>query len=236
VGGIDNYTVVQSVMGFQTTTYLEKERVDGLPVCVPRSSAGSEAGEGVPASPYRLYTQIAERATLEGTAEVDGETTHVLVVTDFEGVDLDHMAPGDDAEGWTTRRMELAVDEDEYVPRRITLEGTVDEDGEGRPASFTVHLRDYRTVEGMMHPFRMQITSEGFAPGMSAEERSEMRRSLEQMRTQMQEMSAQQRAMMEKVMGGKLEKMEKMLASGALDLTVEVKEVRVNTGPPSDGS
>lgn len=232
---IDNYTVVQTVMGFETTTYFEKETVDGEPVFVPRMNLGSEAGEQVPANPYRLYSTLAERARLEGTETVDGEECHVIVVTDFSGTEM--ASPGAASSGeWTPERMQMFVDTDEHLSRKMVFEGTVTENGDRRPVSFTVHLRDYREVEGLVHPFRMEMTTQGLSPQISEEERAQMRQSMEQMREQMAQMSPEQREMMERMMGGKMEKMEKMLTSGAMDVTVEVQEIRVNEGPPSEGS
>lgn len=230
--GIENYTLVQSVMGFETTTYFERRTVDGKSVLVPAATHGSEAGERVPQNPYRLYAQLGERATLEGRTEVDGETCHVIEVTDFSGTDLSSMGPGAGGD-WTPERMQLLVDTDEHLLRRMTLEGTT---SGGDAASFTVNMEDYRTVEGFSHPFRMQVSAEGFGGQMSEQERRQLRQNLEKMREKMEQMPAQQRKMMERMMGGKMEKMEKMLLSGTMDFTVEVKELRVNEGPPGEGA
>jgi len=39
---------------------------------------------------------------------------------------------------------------------------------------------------------------------------------------------------MERMMGGQLEHVQEMLSSGAMDIAVQVKDVRVNAGPPGD--
>jgi hypothetical protein len=48
----------------------------------------------------------------------------------------------------------------------------------------------------------------------------------------MEQMSDQQRAMMEQMMKPQLEQMERMLQAGQMEFSMEVKELRVNTGPP----
>lgn len=230
--GIDDYTVVQSVMGFETTTYFERRTVDGESVLVPAVRRGSEAGRRIPENPYRLYARLAERAELVGTETVDGEECHVIEVTELEGTGLAGLGPAGSGNGWSAERLRMWIDTGDHVPRRMTVEGTMGAEGGGRPASFAVSFLDYRTVEGMLHPFRMRMETEGMAPGMSAEERARMKESMAEMRKQMESMSARQRKMMEQMMGGQLEKMEEMLTTGAMDFTVRVQEIRVNEGPP----
>jgi hypothetical protein len=233
--GIENYTVVQSVMGFETTTYFERQTVDGRSLLMPASRSGSDAGHRVPENPYRMYAVLADRAQLTGTEAVDGEETHVIEVTDLEGTPLQEMA-GEEPAGFELESVRLWIDTDQHVTRKMVFEGTSSAaGGETGQARFTVFLEDYREQEGLLYPFRARVETAGLGGGMSEEERSQMRESMEKMRQQMENMSAQQRKMMERVMGGQLEKMEEMVTSGALDFTVEVKELRVNEGPPGGG-
>ncbi len=48
----------------------------------------------------------------------------------------------------------------------------------------------------------------------------------------MAEMPESQRQMMESMMKGQLEQLEKMVESGKMEITTQVKELKVNTGPP----
>lgn len=233
--GVENYTVVQEVMGFESSTYFEKQEIEGHTVFVPQEQMGSEAAQQAPDSPYSSMFELAERSTHEGTETVDGERCHVVSVTDFEGVDLWSPPEGAGDGEFTPRKAVFHVDTDDYLIRKMKVDGTTTVQGESRDVSFTAHMRDYREVEGVVHPFLMEISVEGFQAGMSPEEREQMRKSMEQMRAQMDQMSDQQRQMMEKMMGGKLEKMEKMLAQGSMGATVRVKEIRVNEGPPEQG-
>jgi hypothetical protein len=89
-------------------------------------------------------------------------------------------------------------------------------------------LSDYRDVEGILHPHLLNITATGLAAGMSEEEAEEARKSLADMEEQLEGMDASQRAMVERMMGGQLEKLRKMLESGQFEITVITKEVRVN--------
>lgn len=236
---VDDYRVTQTVMGSETTTYYEKETVDGQPTFVLKDLQAqglidpedSDMRDQL-ASPFRLYAELGERASLAGTETVDGESCYVLEVSDLSEEDLETFG-GSASDQWTPKSLTVYMDEDDYLVRRFVLEGDVTQGGESQTATFTADLRDYRTVDGLTHPFLMEVSTEGFTMGMSPEERAQMKENLQQMQEKMANMPPQQRKMMEKVMGGQMQKMMKMMASGALGFTVEVKELEVNAGPPT---
>lgn len=210
--GIKNYTVVQEVMAFESTTYFERTEVDGHAVFVPRSETGSQAARRAPGNPYSDFLELAESAERMGTEDVDGETCHVIAVTDFEGVDFWRPSGGDAAGNLRPERITFFVDTDDYLVRRIRMNGAQTVQGETNQVTLTADLEDYREVEGMTHPFVTEVSVEGLQGSMSEEQQAEMRQSLEEMRAQMEEMSEQQRRMMERMMGGQLGQMERMLA------------------------
>lgn len=233
--GVDNYTVVQEVMGFESVTYFERTEVDGRPVFVPRSESGDEAAQSTPQNPYSEFYALAERAEREGTEVVNGEEAHVLTVTNFEGVELWSPGGGGQVGEFTPERATFYIDAEDYLIRRMRMVGTTSMQGQEREVSFTADFQDYREVDGFVHPFVLDVTVEGLGGEMSPEEREELERSLEEMRAQLEEMPAQQREMVERMMSGQLEQMESMLAQGNMELSVQVTEVRVNEGPPQDG-
>lgn len=230
MSGVDNYTVVQEVMGTEVTNYFEKRMKDGRPVFVETDSWGAgeeqEIGEF-----YNMFMTVADRAETEGTETVDGERCHVIVVDDFSGVDL---YPGSDAESedFQPRLARFYLDEDEYVIRQMYVEGEMERDGAMHPVEMEILFQDYREVEGMLHPFQTQMTMSGMNDAMSPEEREEARRSLEQMKQEMAEMSESQRKMVESMMGDRLKQLEEMVNSGTIEITMQVKELKVNAGPP----
>lgn len=236
---VDNYRVTQTVMGSETTAYYEKETVDGQATFVLKDL---EAGGLIDpddsdmrdqlASPYRLYTELGERASLAGTETVDGESCYVLEVSDLSAEDLETFG-GSASDQWTPKSLTVYMDEDDYLVRRFVIEGDITQGGKSQAAKFIADLRDYRTVDGFTHPFLMEVSTEGFDMGMSPEQQAQMKESLQKMQEKMADMPPQQRKMMEKVMGGKMQKMMEMMASGAFGFTVEVKELEVNAGPPT---
>lgn len=233
--GIQDYTVVQEVMGFRSTTYFEREERNGEVVFVPRVEMGGGVSERLPDSPYGSFYELASRASHEGTEDVDGRRTHVVTATDLEGTSFQEELADDNGE-LRVERITLWLDEDQHLLRRMRMEGTAAlQGGDPGPVTVTADLRDYREVDGMLHPFRTEISLEGFGEQISDEQREEIRQSLEEAREQMRDMPESQRQMMERMMGDQLEEMERMLLSGSMDVTMTVEELRVNEGPPDDG-
>jgi len=223
--GIENYTIVQETMGFETSITFVRTEVEGRTVFVPKGQEGaSSAGMS---TFYRMYPKIAERAELEGKASVDGEQCHVVVV-DLSGLDLDQeMAMGDRGD-FIPKKGKLYVDTDDHLIRKMEMEGEITADGKTRPMTAVTVLSDYREVEGMLHPFQVHITATGLSAGMSEEDAEEARKGLEEMERNLEGMDASQRAMVERMMGGQMEKLRKMLETGQFEITTITKEVRVN--------
>jgi uncharacterized protein YhaN len=73
---------------------------------------------------------------------------------------------------------------------------------------------------------------EGITGAVSEEERAEIEQQMEQLQQQLESMPESQREMAEGMMGPQLEQMREMLSSGAMEMTLEVTELRVNEGPP----
>lgn len=226
--GIERYTVVQDAMGFETTVTFERAEVDGRTVFLPAGQAGEGPDAGGLAALQRLYPEMAEKATVAGETDIEGETCWILVVDDPVGMDLDLPMGEAGGEGeFVPESLSLAIDQGEYVVRRMEVEGEVRSEGEARPTKVRVELSDYRDVEGMLHPFRTRILVEGAVPGMSDEELAEARAGLEEMERQLEEMDESQRAMVERMMGPRMERLREMLAEGTMELEVVTKEVRV---------
>jgi hypothetical protein len=223
--GIENYTIVQETMGFETELTFLRTEVEGRTVFVPK---GQEEASGGISNFYRMYPKIAERAELEGTEPVEGERCFIIAINDFSGLDLNQeMAMGGQG-SFVPETGLLYVDTDDHLIRKMEIEGEITRDGQTSPMTAVTVLSDYRDVEGMLHPYLMQITATGLAAGMSAEEAEEARQSLAEMEEKLDEMDASQRAMVERMMGGQMENLRKMLESGQFGITVVTKEVRVN--------
>lgn len=228
--GIDDYTVVQEIMGMETTTHYERVTREGRSVFVPRE--GAALGEDAPEDPFTLLKLMGERAEYAGTEDVDGLESHVLVLTDFEDDVFDAFWPPEEEGEWTPEEARFYLDTEELAFRKIVLEGSVTRNDVTRSGTMTMWMRDYRDVEGLYYPFRTDFALEGLAPEISPEEERDIRMALEELEEELAGMPEAQREQLEQMMGGQLERMEEMLAGGTMEVTIRVKEIRVNEGPP----
>lgn len=246
MAGIDNYTVVQSAEGMGgmasmmgdegTTLYYEKTMVDGHPVFQVHHPAMDsimqmQQQSGAMRSPAETMRLMKDHASLEGSDTVDGHDCWVIRVDDPAA-----LAPMEDSESSSAMKLEsmtMCLDKEEYVPRRMTMEGEMSVNGQTNTVDMESHMTDYREVDGLLHPFRTEVSMSGMTGSMSPEERENTRKQLEEAKAKMAEMPEAQRAMMEKMMGGRLEQMEQMLAEGSMSFAFVVKDLKVNAGPPA---
>lgn len=233
--GVDNYTLVQDMMGFETTMYFEKEMVEGRPVFHARIAGArgmADAGGGGEDAFGELYasaTYISEHARYEGREEVDSHATHVLAIDDLSGLDFDG-AGGSQAEDFTPRTGKLFIDAELWIPRRMEFAGDLKTDDGTHEVTSVMSMEEYRVVEGFLHPFRTVIRIEGLGGAIDPEARAQ----LEELRRQLEEVPEAQRAMVERMMGGQMERLEAMMGGddGGMTVDVTVKELRINEGPP----
>lgn len=230
--GVKSYAVTQNAMGYRTTTYFEKVEIEGHPVfrIVPGPGESAAADSSL-RNPYALFPRILDRAVLRGRATVAGTEAWVVAVEDFEGLDV--QAPGvSRREGrFEPRTGEFFIGTDGHLLRKIQLEGVLHRGGRSAPVALTAGLGDYRSVEGMHHPFRVDVRLEGLADLFSPAEQ----RRLEGLQRRMQQMSEQDREAMRKMLGPQLRQMQQILETGALEFTATVERLEVNPERPPGG-
>lgn len=226
--GIENYVVTQDIMGYEVEGYYERREIDGRPVFVLTRSYGVHGREEDDlASLYHEFAKVANRADLRGQEPVDGHDCYVLVVDDFSGVQLEP-----DQEDFIPRKGTFYLDVDQYVLRRLVIEGALKVEDQMRPVTVDAVFGDYRDIGGMLHPFNTRVVLGGLTAQLSEEELAEARRSLEDLRQRVESMPESQREIMTSSLGPQMEKLEELVDSGSLELMVVVKELRINAGPP----
>lgn len=190
---------------------------------------GKPKKEKMDYSPYQIVKNLkTAQVKYAGTEKIDGHETHILDIKD-----LNEMMG---AEGMQKVSGRFWVDAKDWVIRKMEMDMEIeDEKGEKRPVKATIRMEDFRKVNGMLISYRTVMTMP--VPGvleLSPEEEQEMRKGLEEAQKALAEMSPEERAMMEKIMGPQIEMMQKMLASGVIEIVTEVKDVKVNTGLSDD--
>jgi hypothetical protein len=232
--GIDDYTLIQEVMGLETVSYFEREMVDGRPVFrLRRSSAGGmdvpDSGQGGLDEIYSIGAELGERATYRGVERIDDYDLHVLDVSDFSGLGFGRNVTPDSE--FAPRGGTIFLDVDTYAPRRLEFEGEMTNAQGVHTVSSTIEMGDYREVEGLLVPFRTVVQIEGLGAAIDPETRAQF----ERMQRELESMPPEQRAMVESMMAEQLEQFRAMMSGEDAPMTVRilVREVRVNAGPPA---
>ena len=232
--GVDDYTLVQEVMGFETVSYFEKEMVDGRPVF--RLRGGTAAGVDMQEQSqsgldeiFAIGDELSRRARYEGVQRVDDYDLHVLRIDDFSGLDFARNVTPDSE--FNPRSGVLYLDVDTHAPRRLEFDGEMRNAQGAHTVTTTVQMGDYREIEGMLIAFNTSVRIEGLAAAIDPETRAQF----EQMQRELEALPPEQRAMVESMMSGQLEQFRAMMDGEDAPMTVQilVSEVRVNQGPPS---
>ena len=233
--GIDDYTLVQSFMGFETVSYFVKEMEDGRPVFRMResSSAGmdmdvEEAGPGTLDEIYAIGEDFKQNAEYLGRETVDGSEVHVLEIDDLEETSFGQSIAQDSEFRPVSGR--LYLDAERYVPRRMVFQGELTNPEGTHSVTSTMDLMDYRDHQGMLMAHRTVMTIEGLGAAIDEEARAQF----EQMEEELANMPPEQRRMVESMMSEQLEQFRAMMQGDdePMVVEVEVREVRVNAGPP----
>lgn len=120
----------------------------------------------------------------QGVEPVDGRPTHVLRMTEFSGTLLDSLtAVTPLLESLTPEEIRLYLDTTTYVPRRVTTVGTAVQGGRERELRYEILYRDYRKVDGLLHPYVMEGS---VTVDFTDEERRQTERQLETLRSRLE--------------------------------------------------
>jgi hypothetical protein len=238
---VDNVTIVQDMMGVESTMYMEKRDIGGTPVLVPVSVSMGGMTNPIPqdmaqaawSNPFQ--EEWVERTRLVGTEQLEGHTVRVFVIDDFSGLELPGLPGGtEEAQDFRPKSLQYSLDEDGLFARKIQMEGeALQEDGSRSPVQITMFMEDYREVDGYLHPFVTRTISEGVLEAAGVDQ-EELQAQLDEMKAQLANLPEAQRAMVEGMMNAQIKRMEGELGAegGGMEMTITVKELKVNAGPP----
>ena len=168
--------------------------------------------------------QFMETAKLMGTESIDGRTAYLL------HSDKIHQVQRDGGREYSMEAMSLWIDEKNYVPLRMKVDGTLTSGKETRPMVIESVQADYRSVPGsnMYESYKQVLKISGV---MDAAQEAQMRDAagkMAELEKQMASMPESQRAMMESMMGPQLEMMRNMSSGGGFQTEVVVSSITVN--------
>jgi hypothetical protein len=166
-----------------------------------------------------------DTAKLVGTEELDGRMAYHL-----RADDIDRVEPMDGGQEFVMQTMSLWLDMKEYVPLKTRMEGVIRKGKQERPAAIEQISADYRFVPDsrMYESYLQTMKLDGMMSDKQKAEMREAQKQLAEAEAQMAQMPADQRAMMERMMGGQLDAMRKMVAGGGFQLETTVIDIQVN--------
>ena len=239
LAGVENVTITQEVMGMELVVYMEKREGEGGPILVPVTTIMAGIPNAIPqdeasadwSNPFQK--EWADRSRVIGEEEVDGETCQILAIEDFTDLEVPGLPGGQTEAGELTPKMiRFSVDEDDLVMRKMDMDAEVtQEDGSIAPVKMAVLMSDYRETDGYLHPFKTHTVTEGMMDAMDMD-KEELKAQLEEMKSQMANMPEAMQGMM----ATQIERLEAMIGEGGgIEVTITVKSVKVNAGPPGGG-
>jgi hypothetical protein len=231
--GVDNYRLVQAMMGFESTSYFEKELVDGRPVFLLRDSdngglsfslGDEDAGVG---DLFLWGDQLIEHGRYAGREQLGSNSVHVLVVDDLSQLEIAQPTTPDEME-FEPKAARIYVDAALMVPRRMEYTGEASTDNGPAEVTVRVDMENYLPIEGLLIPYRTVVRIEGLGAAIDPEMRAE----LEEMQRQLDALPAEQREMMERMLGSQMEQLRQMMSGGedAMTMEITVLDVAINAG------
>lgn len=240
LAGIENLTIVQEVMGMETSVRMEKSDMNGTPVLVPTSVSVMGMTQPIPADQAQadwtnpFQESWVEKANVVGEETMDGHRVFHLSIDDFSDLDIPSMPGGDQGQGeMTPTSVQFWLDAENYVTRKVVMDMTITQgDGTSNDVHMEMFMEDYRDTGGYLHPFVTRAKTQGLMEGMDMDQ-EELRAQLDELKAQMENMPEAQRNMLGSMLEGQIKQLESMLGGdGGMEFTITVKEIRVNEGDP----
>lgn len=214
----------------------------GMQGLLNHAMTGTGGGDEDATLPIQVLEDLAGTARLQGTEIVDGAECFVLRTEGIQDPELARRMTG--GADFTLGSITMWIDAEEYVPRRAVSEGEIAVQGQPQAMTFELLSQDYRRVDGMYEPFRVVMRASGMMAAFAADDPKkaeqiskdtrESMAKMEQMEEMLARMPPEQRRMAEAQMGMARERLNQLSGgSGDVEMVTEVRELRVNAGPPS---
>ncbi len=210
---------------------------DSSSAIIERAEAG-DFGRSNAAAELAALDEMAESLQLVGTTRLDRyETFHLRA----EGLDR-VVSQSEDGARFTVHTLEVWIDAEHYVTRRMSLQGVVERDGESREITMERLLEDYREVGPLYESHRQIMRITGIMGALSDDERKQLEEAqkqmeeLEDMEEQLANLPASARGMVERQIAQARRQMEMLTGDGGFEMVTEVRRIEINTGPPPPGT
>lgn len=217
---VDTYIVETNLY----TSYNRKSEKAGTKAYESKTEMNEEGGASfaastTPSTAYSLrFDRLKKHATYSGTETVNGTTTHVLNVDDPSKVSTEIGEGG-------AEKITYYVDAEQHVPIRLLMKSKGDGGGKSpKTSTVTVNLKDYRNVDGLTLPYRMEFQ---FEMDLTEKEKKQMAMMIKKLESMPEKDSER----MKRMMGDQIDMMKQMLSGEPM--VIEVQDVKVNTEIPA---
>lgn len=178
----------------------------------------------------RGYDTMVENSRYEGIKTIDGKRAHAIFIEDITTIYSEMSTPGIPGEqsgqpqsGW------FYIDANDLVPLRMTFDIQMEEQYSG---TIDMNFRDYRSISGVPMAFELEMIVDGISDSVSAEDMAEARKNIQQLREQLDGASGMQKRIMERVVTPQLERLEKVLEDGNMNMKITILEAEANVAIP----
>lgn len=232
--GIETMMTISQSEGFlqsdvPDTIYYKKSTLDDGTNILEPVSTDAQSATAYYGNFTRGYDSMVENSTYEGIETIDGKRAHAIFIEDISALqesmtpDMPQQQSGEAQSGW------FYVDANELVPLKMTFDLNFEGDYEG---SIDMSFRDYRSVNGVPMAYEVEMIIDGISESVSAEDMAEARNNIRQLREQMDGASGMQKRIMERVVTPQLERLEKILEDGNMNMKITILEAEANVAIP----
>lgn len=179
---------------------------------------------------HKIFNLLRKEAKLQGTETINGEEVFVLAVENMRSFYREVLAPAVSNPNMEVdpKNGQFYIDTDESVIRRISLDLSIARGGEPQTVEAVTTLSDYRTVNGLAYPFRVETVMSNM---LSPAEKQKMKQRVKELQQQMESMPEERREQMQAMLGPQIRRM-KAMSDGSMNVAFVVQDLKVNAGRP----
>lgn len=184
-----------------------------------------QAAVGEASTRAAMMAEIQRKLRRVGSGPIEGRPA-----AHFRAEGLQQQVSPGGADQMAIETLDLWIDEQQCVPLRMIMTGTLTSQGKTRPVTVERLEGNYQHVPGskMYEPFRQVIRMKGALNETQQREMRESQAKLADFEKQLAQMPPGQRDMILQRMGPQMEMMKRMASGGDLELVTEVHAIHVN--------
>ncbi|MBT8147885.1 MAG: outer membrane lipoprotein-sorting protein [Gammaproteobacteria bacterium] len=179
------------------------------------------------ASSQQQFEQMIGSAELVGTESVEGRPAFHIRTDD---VDYTQVANG--GEEFEVNSVSVWIDQDNYVPLRLLMNGSATMEGEAREMFIEMLSLDYQQIGPLYESTRQVMRMGGMLTPEQEIQMEEAREQMAQMKQQLAGLTGPEKQMLQNMLGPQMQMMENLVNNGTIEVQTLIPRIRVNAGLP----